>query len=339
MKIQLSDNCCSGHHKIYQNTLKKIENTTINNFLVNFTSDKKKIIKMIIERNKYICNSIKKTKNGDIIHYLYIDPLYKYVFMNRKLTNKNIHFIGTLHWFPKGFISKVLLKKFCEKMEMVVVHSIYIEKKLNDIGINNVKCIDYPSFLECKKEYSYNKKGQEIIISCLGGTRMDKGLDILIDSFKYIDDSIKRDIVFNICGIEQDIKYEDLQKEAKKYNINIIVKNKFLTDNEYAIEILKSDVILLPYRKMFSGNSGPMTDGVFMNKYILGPDKGNLGFLIKNYNLGSTFEQENPIDLAKKLSDLYNKNLVKNHKYKENLSLDRFIESHKKLYKEISERK
>ena len=52
--------------------------------------------------------------------------------------------------------------------------------------------------------------------------------------------------------------------------------------------------------KIFRGNSGPMTDGVFANKYILSPNYGNIGYLTKKYNLGSTFKIENPKSLAKR---------------------------------------
>ena len=135
-----------------------------------------------------------------------------------------------------------------------------------------------------------------------------------------------------------DVSYQLPREEADKYNINVILKNKFLSDEEYKEEIVNSDVILLPYKKIFSGNSGPMTDGIYTNKFILGPDEGNLGFLINKYSLGLTFEQENPKDLADKISKLLNINLKKNHKYADQLSVDKFIEKHKLIYKEIEER-
>ena len=151
-------------------------------------------------------------------------------------------------------------------------------------------------------------------------------------AFKFIDSKCKEKIVFNICGIEQDIKYDDIMMSAKENNINVICKNKFLTEEEYEEEIYKTDVILLPYRKIFTGNSGPMTDGIYADKFILGPNNGNLGYLIKKYNLGSTFIQENYNDLAREIEKISQVEVKKTHKYKYELSIDKFNEKYTDIY-------
>ena len=334
MRIYLVDNIESGHHKIYQEKLSDIDNTLIKNNIIQFDSIKDNFILAYIKRRAFIKQI--KPKEGDIIHFLYLDTLYKCPFIDKSIGNKNNRYIGTLHWIPTNKLNKLLLKKISKKLEYIIVHSEFLKLKLIENGINNVICIDYPSFISYKQ---VNKsKSKKINISCLGGTRNDKGLDVLIDSFKYIDNEVKDIITFNICGKEQDIKYKDIRNEADKYNINIVLKNKFLSDEEYEAEIKKSDVILLPYKKIFSGNSGPMTDGIYMNKFILGPDEGNLGFLINKHSLGLTFEQENAKDLAAKISKLPSINLKMNHKYAEELSVDKFIDKHKAMYRDIEER-
>lgn len=335
MSVYLVDNANDGHHNIYQNTLNNMEDTVILNYIINFTEVKSNLIKAYSERKKFIDYINSNTKDGEIIHFLYIDSLYKCPFIDIKI-KKSKKYIGTLHWIPKDFIRKILLKRFSKRLKYIIVHSEFLKKELEKSGIKNVKVIDYPSFLT-QNNNIINEAGKrdKIIISCLGGTRSDKGLDILIDSFKYMDEECKNKLVFNVCGIEQDIKYKDIINAAKDNKINLIHKNKFLTEKEYQYEILKSDVILLPYKSVFTGNSGPMTDGIYANKFILGPDKGNLGFLIKRYHLGSTFVQENSLDLAKKIEELTRINIYKNHKYRNHLSIETFINKHKQLYSNI----
>lgn len=333
MKIYLVDNANDGHHKVYQNTLNKINNTQILNKIIKFTDFKENFIKAYKERSNFFEYVNSKTNKGDIIHLLYIDSLYKCPLIDRKL-NKDKKYIGTLHWIPKDVFRQNLLKRFSKKMKLIIVHSEFLEEELCKIGIKNVKTIEYPSFLNTYNKYIEKDKElqDKVVISCLGGTRKDKGLDILSEAFKFIDSKFKKKIVFNICGIEQDIKYDDIIKNAKENNINIICKNKFLTEEEYAEEIYKTDVILLPYRKIFTGNSGPMTDGIYADKFILGPNDGNLGYLIKKYNLGSTFKQENCRDLAKEIEKTTQIEVKKNHRYKNELSIDKFNEKYTDIY-------
>lgn len=333
MKIYLVDNANDGHHKVYQDTLNKINNTQILNKIIKFTDLKENFIKAYKERSTFFKYVNSKTNKGDIIHLLYIDSLYKCPLIDKKL-NRDKKYIGTLHWVPKDAFRQNLLKRFSKKIELIIVHSEFLEEELNKIGIKNVKTIEYPSFININNKNIKKDKElkDKIVISCLGGTRKDKGLDILSEAFKFIDSKYKEKIVFNICGIEQDIKYDDIMMSAKENNINVICKNKFLTEEEYEEEIYKTDVILLPYRKIFTGNSGPMTDGIYADKFILGPNNGNLGYLIKKYNLGSTFIQENYNDLAREIEKISQVEVKKTHKYKYELSIDKFNEKYTDIY-------
>lgn len=334
MSINLVENTDTGHHSIYQKELSYIENTKILNRITNFVDVKKDPIKAYFDRKKFIKFVYSNTKKNDIIHFLYLDNLYKCPLIYKEL-KKNRKFIGTLHWIPHDRLRKVMLKKISSRLDYIIVHSEFLKEKLDMMKINNVMVIEYPSFMYNYDFKEINKSSEKIMISCLGGTRRDKGLDILMDSFKYLNEVTKNRLVFNICGIEQDIKFKDLEISAQQNSINIICKNKFLSDEEYKNEIFKSDVILLPYKKIFSGNSGPMTDGIYANKYIVGPKDGNLGYLIKKYDLGSTFEQENAKSLAEALNKLSNTNLKKEHEYRKKLSIESFKKNHEMIYSKI----
>lgn len=330
MSVYLVDNINGGHHDIYQSTLKKIDETIILNKIIKFTEVKKNTFKAYNERAKFIKYVNSQVKESDLIHFLYIDSLYKCPFIDFQL-RRDRKYIGTLHWIPKDNLRKILLKRFSRRFLVIIVHSEFLKEELLKMGITNVEVIDYPSFIREREDIN-NRNDNKIIISCLGGTRYDKGLDILIKSFNYLDEDCKKKVVFNICGAEEDIRYDDIINSANINKIKLEYKNKFLTEEEYEDEIYRSDVILLPYRRIFSGNSGPMTDGIYADKFIIGPIEGNVGYLIKKYNLGQTFIQEDYKDLARKISELTKSNLVKKHECKNDLRVENFLELHRNLY-------
>lgn len=338
--IYLIDNSTDGHHYVYQKCLNSIENTVIKNHEVNILGIRKNILNLfnVFKSRKTFLDCANDGVYNSTIHFLYIDDLYKCPFISFFVKRNSNKYIATLHWVPKNIINIILLKLFSSKMEYVIVHSLYMKSYLNSKGIHNIRCIDYPSFLENNSSYGgmLNEDDDKIVISCIGGTRYDKGIDILCKAFKYIDNKVKNNILFNIAGCESDIKFHFIEECASRYHIKVNLVNKYLTNEEYAQHIMVSDVILLPYRRMFTGNSGPMTDGIYKDKFILGPNHGTIACLINKYDLGCTFETENEIDLANKISQLPNINIKKNHRYKENITKERFLDEHIKLYSSIS---
>lgn len=324
-----------GHNFLYMHALLNIEGTIKYNKVKRFDNYKKNPLKAIKQRKKYY----KYFNDKKCIHILHFDAVYLGTSIFKKLKKNNVKIIATLHWYPTREINRKILKRTAKYIDIIVVHSEFIKANLKSIGINNVVVVDYPAFVseEISNKLSNNKsENDKIIVSCLGGTRYDKGLDILIDAFKYFDSTVKENIIFNVAGYEQDIKYDYLMQESQKYDVNVTATNKVLTELEYWENINNSDVILLPYRKIFAGNSGPMTDGVYMNKYIIGPHSGNIGYLIEKYDLGLTFKSEDSSDLARIIKMLPKKDIINNNnKYREQLGLDKFIDNYCNLYKEI----
>ena len=340
MEIALIDSnecCVGGHNYIYRKVLDEINNTIIINDVQKFKILSENPLRAYKERLDYINRIPKK----EIMHFLHLDVFYMFPNLFRKLKLNNLKIIGTLHWYPSSMIKSKLLKKSSKYIDTIVVHSQYIRNKLNELGIYNVEVIDYPAFYpkEIEINKNINRKDNDYIkILCIGATRFDKGIDIVSKSFEYIDDNAKKHLKFVFAGKELDDAYKLPRNLANKYDIDLKIVNKKLTDEEYWGYMDYCDVILLPYRRIFTGNSGPMTDGIYMNKFILGPEEGNLGFMINNHNLGLTFEQENPKDLAVKISKLLNMDLIKTHKYRDELKVDRFVEKYRVIYKNIEDK-
>lgn len=338
-KVYIFDNVFDGHHTIYMKALEEIEIVKNISKFYKLESNKKKITKYIRERRALLKYVLKKIEENSILHLLYLDQLYVLgpMFINKK--NKKI--IGTLHHYPQNKIKEVLLRIVSKKIDTIIVHSDYLKDQLLKLGISNVNVIDYPIFNEYRVDNIEEVKQElgldqnKYIISALGGTRYDKGLDILIEAFKYIDNNIKDKIQLNICGKEESIKSDYIIKRCDELSIIHRVKLDYMTDEEFYKNIKVSDSIVIPYRKIFTGNSGPMTEGIYQNKPIIAPNSGNLGYLMNRYKLGVTFESENSKDLALAIQKLINEGWEyssKSIEYRERLRPEYFIKKHEKLY-------
>jgi glycosyltransferase involved in cell wall biosynthesis len=221
-----------------------------------------------------------------------------------------------------------------------VVHTDSILKRLNEDGIKNVKHIEYPYFQsvsQVERNYARKKLGIDTklpILLALGGTRYDKGIDLLLEALN----QVKEPFFLLIAGQEQDIKITTMKKLSASYSQNVKMIMKFLTDEEFRLCLSASDFIVLPYRKCFDGASGPLGEGVAYGKTIIGADHGSLGQLIKENCLGYTFESENPNDMAAVISVALTKSYeekVEYIMYREKLKPKRFQDDYMQLYKEI----
>lgn len=338
MKIYLVDNSEDGHHLKYEDALLTIPNCNSERIREKFLDIKKNPLKAINQRRKFLKN-YSFVKNS-IIHLLHLDSLYKVPHLVKYISKQNNTLIATLHWYPHRKIDMLLLKKSAKYIKIIVVHSDFIKQELNNNDIMNVKVVNYPAFVsreEIDEATHETFKKDEIIISCIGGTRKDKGLDVLINALEFIDDKAKEKIFFNIVGREEEIKYKGFIDKANENNIKYKVENRIVTYNEYWANIISSDIILLPYTKAFRGNSGPMTDGAYLGKYILSSDCRSIRYILEKYKLGKSFVVEDSNDLARKINLLGDKEIFSDSKLRKQFGVNIFLESYKKIYKYLGE--
>ncbi|MHA4984946.1 glycosyltransferase [Cetobacterium somerae] len=343
MKINLCETNLDGHHNVYLENLLNIDNTSKMFIDTKIEMSKKRIFKYIFDRKKLMKKFL--LKENEIYHLLYLDMLYTYFPLIPLNRNKIV--LGTLHFVPNNKIKIILLKNFAKKIDLIIVHSEILKQSLLNLGIKNVEVIDYPSFYdyskiketkdELKKKYKLEKK---IVLTALGGTRQDKGLDIFLEAFKYLDNELKSKVVVNIAGKEENFQKEFIRKMSQEYNIELREQYGFLTDEDFMKNILVTDIMIIPYRKIFGGNSGPMTEAIVNRIPCITPKGLNIGYLTEKYNLGLTFECENSKDLAKIIAKMIlniEKKQILLTNYREKLTVETFLKRHKEIYKNLKE--
>ena len=345
------DTSINGHHLAYMSTLanncadekvlvlpEKIESLNFKQYVFNKID---MVNKKIIPYYKWMkeLEIIAKIENPDIIHFLMGDDFYKYFGLGLELFSK-YKIVLTLHWVRPGSIKRLSLKCFGKKVDRIIVHSQYLLGELQELGLNNGVSIEYPQFKDIKEishETALMYWGLSTdypVVSCIGGTRKDKGLDILLDSLC----NIKNNYQLLIAGKSEDFDNTFIMEKVNKNKNNIIVELKYLTDEEVDLAIEASDIIALPYRFCFNGASGPLGEGVSRGKCIVGPNHGSLAATIQDNHLGYVFETENPISLAEVIDYAVSNNFKVDNKYleyKDKLNPTNFIDAYRSVYNNI----
>jgi len=345
-RVYLADNILTGHHEVYLNTILSMDNVQDVSESIEFENNKKSMA-YYLGRINFVKKMLRKVQEDKyshkkIVHFLYLDNLYIIPKIFSFAKRENISILGTLHHMPQNKMKMALLKICAKQLQKIIVHSEFIKEELLKNGIENVQVIDYPTFYDYSNYLSKRElrikhgiSDEKIVLSALGGTRYDKGLDILLESFNLINIELKNKILLNIMGREESFTESYIQECIKESRIDNRVKLGFLGDDEFAENILLSDFIVLPYRKIFTGNSGPMTEAVVNGIPVIGPRQGNLGYLIEKYKLGNTFEVENTLDLARCIENTVCSGIDIGNDYKHRLNLRAFLKKHCDVYKEL----
>ncbi len=247
---------------------------------------------------------IAKREKPDIIHFLYGDVFYKFFGIGLSKF-KNFKIISTFHWVKFDVLRRISLKSIFNKIDKGVVHTEFLYKKIKELGINNITHIEYPQFntplldnIEAKRYFGL--KDTVPTLGCIGGTRHDKGLDILLKALNYVNSPFQ----LLISGKEESFNKAFIEEEIKGYSERVVLYLKYLSDEELYKSLNASDIIVLPYRRNFAGASGPLSEGVWLRKTIIGPNNSSLGDIIINNELGLSFEVEDISDLAKSINEL-----------------------------------
>lgn len=329
-----------GHHLVYLNSLLKISGTKA----LQMNVDTKRIKPNFLTVIKYynaIRRQLKAVPKGNIAHLLYADIYYKIPFLSSGVLKRN-KTIATIHSCPRGKLKHWLMKNFCKRLSAVVVHSEYIKEQMESMGVMNVYYIDYPSFYDYSGILSKddlkereNIKSTDIVFSALGGIRSDKGLDILLDACKHMDEEHKNRMVLNVAGREGFLTAQQVDKFCQENGIRAHLTIRPLTDKEFQENVEMSDYIVMPYRCRMTGNSGPMTEAIVRRIPSIVPENGNLGYIAQRYHVGLTFKVEDSVDLARVICEAMDEHYICSAEYSTKLEESTFVEKHKELYRKI----
>lgn len=350
MKIVYIETGMKGHKLVYlTNLIRGRENESIlittermntlpcKQYVVNNPNEGKRMFWFYYNWLKEIKHYL-DIENPDIVHFLSGDDFYRFFGTGLEMFRK-YKVVVTLHWVRPGKIERFSLKCIAKKVTCMVVHSAYLKKQLNDLGIVDVTHIEYPQFnqLIVEKEEAckyWNIDPKIKTLACIGSTRFDKGIDLLINALKVVEEPFQ----LLIAGQVNTFTEEDLRRRIVGIENRVSLNIHYLTDEELSYAFAASDIIVLPYRKSFNGASGPLGEGVSYGKCIVGANHGNLGYTIESHHLGYTFESENIEDMRSTIALALKSDFVKDSvymNYQKLLSPDIFRDEYRKLYETL----
>lgn len=349
MKLVLVDTSVTGHHVPYLQALSNLADETIAILpeelpslsipqrICAFPHGSKRRFSDFLKWANAVKHIVDQEK-PDIVHFLMGDDFYRFFGAGLCLFAR-YKVVVTLHWMRSGFAGRLSTKFIAWHSDSVIVHSEYIQQKLSSYGIRNAVHIEYPqfgtTFYPKEEARAYWQLRQDTpVIACVGGTRFDKGLDILLEALK----KVEKPFQLLIAGKAEHFSEDFIREHTQSYSDCVHLHMRFLTDEELASAVCAADVIALPYRRKFDGASGPLGDGVVHSKMIVGPNHGNLGDTISRNHLGYTFETENPDSLAEVLNRALGEKWEPDElyaEYQKMISADRFQARYSVLYREV----
>ena len=269
---------------------------------------------------------LNKKNNYNVIHHLYLDTQHISILLSLKYIKKiqNAKLFGTIHWssnfvgdsYKKNRFKNFFINRFEKYFSIFFVHGDRCKKdmisksKISNKKINTIpygtEMYKYIDKLECRKKF--NIDSNEKVFLFFAGLTSYKGFDILLQALKNIDDKI----TLFIAGMPYD--YMDILSDISIDNIKFIKILRYINNEELQDIFGASDFLLLPYKKIVSGQSGPLTIGATYGVPIIGSDVGEIGSTIEKYNLGYVVKSEDADDLAEKINSAC---IVDNFKYNE----------------------
>lgn len=349
-KILYIETALSGHHKIYFLTLaqamrncfevrcvlpEKINETDLPIKVLSLPAGKKNLFSQwlcYLRWMRQIRKTVQKEK-PDVVHFLYGDALYRYFGIGLRALKKEAKTVVTLHQIRRSRLRDLSVKRICRISDAAVVHTESLCRAFPSLALH---VIDYPDFSvqlydqKTAKEKLGIPQDAPLLLS-LGGTRRDKGLDLLLRALSSID----LPFYLLIAGEEIDFKRDEIEALSKNYRKKTFLCLHRFSEEEHLLFLAASDIIALPYRKSFDGASGPLSEGVSNQKIIVGPKHGSLGELIRDHHLGYTFETENISSLAAAVAKALSGNFVFDanyQSYKEAVGAARFCRAYADLY-------
>lgn len=357
MKVILIDAVMYGHHQAYFEALMdglSTEHQVIGTVPSEYENPRYHLIQLDLYKENMdvkathilaylqwmwnLCKIVKREK-PDVVHFLYGDVLYRYF-------GAGLHFLGhakvivTFHQVRRSRLRDRSIKRICRYATQVVLHTDKLVEDLKVLGIRNVKKVEYPCFgrnesvgkEDAQKALGIDSERRPVLLA-LGGTRYDKGLDILLEAL----DQVEAPFYLLIAGYPEQFDEEYIRANTGQYRDRVKYILKYLSDEELSLCFAAADFVVLPYRKVFDGASGPLGEGVARNKVVIGPNHGSLGRIIEENHLGYVFETENVRSLAQTIQKALNQPYERDERYQsyqKELSAATFVANYQEIYKE-----
>jgi len=141
------------------------------------------------------------------------------------------------------------------------------------------------------------------ILLFFGMLRKDKGIEYLLEAVSLLK---KEEFKLIIAGSLFDYGENDIGLLIKKFGIEdrVILRLGYVDDKDVPLYFFSSDAVVFPYRKVYTGGSGPLLkEAAIYKKPVIASNVSEMGRLVKDHKMGLTVEPENAYNLAEKIKE------------------------------------
>ena len=220
----------------------------------------------------------------------------KFIFTERTTLTELFTYFGFLDFLKKKLI-KILVKIFYKKADLIISNSKKVSKDIEKF--TNQRSIHiYPgSIKNKKKKFLFLKTSSDKKkIIWIGRLAKEKGLNILVNSFKEIDKKSYKVYIYGDGPLKNYLK-----NEINKFNLekNLIMKGY---KKDISNEIYKYDLLI--NTSMFEGFPNVVVESLNNSVPVIASRSGGgISEIISNEKYGQLFDITKPNDLKKKILD------------------------------------
>jgi glycosyltransferase involved in cell wall biosynthesis len=247
----------------------------------------------------------------DIIHITHFHIWCFFVYLFRPLFKYKIFYgVHDNPFEPKeepAFLMNFLEKFFVKKADLILTYSNFMKESIKKYVLNKtveVLPLGIHSDLCPQLEKKFNLKKESLNVLFFGRLENYKGIDTLVKAFKILKkENLK--IQLTIAGrgkIEKDL-------ENKIYELGIVFKNYWLSNEELCKLIKECDILVAPYKK--ATQSGIISTALAYGIPVVATNVGSFKEYIKDGENGFLINVDDFLSLAEKVKIFYqDRNLI-----------------------------
>ncbi len=231
----------------------------------------------------HVRNGLISLNDVDCIYLNWIEDILSEddCFFLRNAREKGISIIWVFHnRIPHDTNENESIKKvqfIAEISSKIILHSKSSLQILNDLTgcryEEKTVYLPHPDYIgdyfgsnNLREKYGYTEK--DIVFGFFGLLRPYKNIEILIEAFSYLMDEGYKNVRLLISGSKEDSDYFDIiKKKAEK--CGAIVESNYISAMNMKSYLDTVDVLVLPYNKKSSMNSGAMIMGFSYGKTVV----------------------------------------------------------------------
>lgn len=251
----------------------------------------------------------------DIVHLLYLDHFILPLLQSRPAVQRlnlraTVHHAHFLKAFNAGItkqlqasLSILAFKQLVKQGMRVMMHSkSLIDLTQQQVGVRSLDYVPYPidqpepgAFADAERRSrlraQYGIPPESKLLLAFGGTRFKKGADLAVQVLA----QLPPEVHLLVAGQQEDFSAEALQEVATRFAVGprLHLNIDWIPDGQVLDYFSVADVILIPYRKTFAGQSGPLTIAGSLGIPVVSADNIVLKETVLSYGLGHIFESEN----------------------------------------------